>query len=157
MIILFCLVYFLISITSYFKNEPLVVDDLSKSIFSTVLFTFIALYAITSLLVTLFNLPTSSVFEKKFNELSVFQKLSDSILEGEDENQVYKILLESAVSSVKADAAWLEVYHESVLSRNITPEKIEFSRLLTCALVSETDSEERDAGEIPEDPWSKDT
>jgi serine phosphatase RsbU (regulator of sigma subunit) len=59
--------------------------------------------------VILFNLPTSSVFEQKLEEVVNFQRISQSIQTEQDEESVYNILLESSVSSVFADAAWLEI------------------------------------------------
>ncbi|MGK7389363.1 MAG: GAF domain-containing SpoIIE family protein phosphatase [Candidatus Cyclobacteriaceae bacterium M2_1C_046] len=71
--------------------------------------TFILIYAIFSLLVILFNLPTTSVFEQKLEEVMNFQRLSQSIQTEQSEDRVYDILLDSAVSTVYADAAWLEI------------------------------------------------
>lgn len=71
--------------------------------------TFIFIYAIFSLLVILFNLPTTSVFEQKLEEVMNFQRLSQSIQTEQSEDKVYDILLDSAVSTVYADAAWLEI------------------------------------------------
>ncbi|GEO21938.1 hypothetical protein CQA01_24720 [Cyclobacterium qasimii] len=68
------------------------------------------LYAVFSSLVTLFNLPTSSVFEQKLTEAISFQKLSQSIKPGEDEEQVLDILMDSCMSAAYVDAAWLELY-----------------------------------------------
>ncbi len=78
------------------------------TLISTYAFCFI--YSVFSILVILFNLPTSSVFEQKFEEVINFQRLSQSRDTGHDENQVYDILLESSVSAVMANAAWLEIY-----------------------------------------------
>ena len=72
-------------------------------------FIFISVYAFISILVILFNLPTSSVFEKKLEEIINFQRLSQSRNAGKNEKEVYEILLESSVSAVLADAAWVEV------------------------------------------------
>lgn len=71
-------------------------------------FLFIFIYALISILVILFNLPTSSVFEKKLEEIINFQRLSQSRNAGKNEREVYDILLESSVSAVLADAAWIE-------------------------------------------------
>lgn len=106
-VILFCLAYFLASITSYFDNDLLVLEDFSSSIFYSALFVFVVTYAGASLLVTIFNLPTSSVFEKKIKELAAFQELSDAIYEGENKEQVYEKLLESSHTTVAADASWI--------------------------------------------------
>ncbi|MDW7695079.1 GAF domain-containing SpoIIE family protein phosphatase [Flammeovirgaceae bacterium SG7u.111] len=114
-IILFCLSYFFASISAYHNNNILLIDDISKNIFLSALFIFVSFYTLAALLVIIFNLPTSSVFERKTKELSVFQKLSDSIIEGENEDQIYKLLLESAMSSTNADAGWLEIHNTSNL------------------------------------------
>lgn len=63
-------------------------------------------------MVILFNLPTSSVFEQKLEEVVNFQRISQSVQTEQSEESVYKILLESSVSSVFADAAWLEIKSE---------------------------------------------
>ena len=86
------------------------------------LFVFIILYAAISVLVTLFNLPTSSVFERKLQEAIDFQKLSQSIPAGNNAEQTYDILLESSMSAVFADAAWLEIKDEetSLITRGLT-------------------------------------
>lgn len=73
------------------------------------LYIFIVVYCLFSVLVILFNLPTSSVFEQKLVEVINFQKLSQSRNTGQSEDQVYDILLDSTVSVVLANAAWLDV------------------------------------------------
>jgi sigma-B regulation protein RsbU (phosphoserine phosphatase) len=80
-----------------------------EHIFNLCLFFFVIIYSVFSFLVILFNLPTSSVFEQKLEEVVNFQRISQSIQTEQSEVSVYKILLESSVSSVFADAAWLEV------------------------------------------------
>lgn len=83
--------------------------DYRTQLFILVLAAFIIIYGIFSFLVILFNLPTSSVFEQKLEEVVNFQRISQSIQTEQDEESVYNILLESSVSSVFADAAWLEI------------------------------------------------
>ncbi len=73
------------------------------------LYIFTLTYCLFSILVILFNLPTSSVFEQKLVEVINFQKLSQSRNTGKNEEQVYEILLESSVSVVLANAAWLDI------------------------------------------------
>ena len=73
---------------------------------------FVFLYSTISFLVALFSLPTASVFEQKREDLLNFQRLSQLIQQGEDENQVYRIFFESAVKAAHTDAAWLELLHE---------------------------------------------
>jgi phosphoserine phosphatase RsbU/P len=71
-------------------------------------------------LVILFNLPTSSVFEQKLEEVVNYQRISQSIQTEQNEESVYKILLESSVSSVFADAAWLEIKGEGTEFKTYT-------------------------------------
>ncbi len=92
-----------------FNETGLLIFDLYNNVLVVSLFIFCMLYATISVLVTLFNLPTSSVFERKLQEAIDFQKLSQAIPSGQTEEQTYDILLESSMSAVFADAAWLEI------------------------------------------------
>lgn len=83
--------------------------DFREHTFSLSIFGFVMVYSLFSFLVILFNLPTSSVFEQKLEEVVNFQRISQSIQTEQNEESVYNILLESSVSSVFADAAWLEI------------------------------------------------
>lgn len=74
---------------------------------------FVTIYSIFSFLVILFNLPTTSVFEQKLEEVVNFQRISQSIQTEQNEESVYNILLEASVSTVFADAAWLEISDQS--------------------------------------------
>ncbi len=85
-------------------------QDFRDSVFIISMISFIAVYALFSLLVILFNLPTSSVFEQKLEEVLNFQRLSQSVQTEQNEERVYDILLESSVSTVLADAAWIELH-----------------------------------------------
>jgi sigma-B regulation protein RsbU (phosphoserine phosphatase) len=78
-------------------------------IFVWSLIIFVTVYSIFSFLVILFNLPTTSVFEQKLEEVVNFQRISQSIQTEQSEESVYNILLETSVSTVFADAAWLEI------------------------------------------------
>ena len=101
--------YFVIYLSNFSSNYFLVVD-LLNNVFVLSLFAFIFIYAVFSLLVILFNLPTTSVFEQKLEEVINFQKLSQSRNTGHNEEQVYEILLDSSISAVIASAAWIEIY-----------------------------------------------
>ncbi len=90
------------------QNEMLIFNGF-RNITLMGFFIFIFIYAFISVLVILFNLPTSSVFEKKLEEIINFQRLSQSRNAGKNEKEVYEILLESSVSAVLADASWVEV------------------------------------------------
>ncbi len=127
------LIYFYINLDEFYVklDEMLVQYDYQEvaldSVFITALFIFTSIYAAFSLLVILFNLPTSSVFEQKLEEVVNFQRLSQSIQTEQSANQVYEILLESSVRSGKADAAWIEAEvdgKEMVFRHNIGKEVI---------------------------------
>ncbi|MEO9872471.1 GAF domain-containing SpoIIE family protein phosphatase [Ekhidna sp.] len=105
------LYHFILNLLKFSYTEVLVIDLLDR-VFVWGVFGFLFLYAVISILVTLFNLPTSSVFEQKLKEAIDFQKLSQSIPRGETKDQTYEILLESSMSAVFADAAWLEVIED---------------------------------------------
>lgn len=83
--------------------------DYTSHFFIVSLIAFVSIYSIFSFLVILFNLPTTSVFEQKLEEVVNFQRISQSIQTEQNEDSVYNILLETSVSTVFADAAWLEV------------------------------------------------
>ncbi len=95
--------------TESIARDSSVFLDYRNQLFILALASFIIIYGIFSFLVILFNLPTSSVFEQKLEEVVNFQRISQSIQTEQDEESVYNILLESSVSSVFADAAWLEI------------------------------------------------
>jgi serine phosphatase RsbU (regulator of sigma subunit) len=98
---------------SFLTNKEVLVFNLSGNITVQALFAFVLIYALFSVLVTLFNLPTSSVFEQKLEEVLNFQRLSQSRNTDHSEDQIYEILLDSSVSAVIATAAWLEIYESN--------------------------------------------
>lgn len=112
-IIQVCLGYLFRRFMAYSEAETYQVN-LTDNLFLMALFGFIFLYAIFSFLVTLFNLPTSSVFEQKLTEAINFQRLSQSIQPGENEDQVLDILLDSSMSASYSDAAWIEINPEEL-------------------------------------------
>jgi phosphoserine phosphatase RsbU/P len=100
--------------------------DLMDRVFIVGLFVFIILYAVVSILVTLFNLPTSSVFEKKMQEAMDFQKLSHVPRGDSTVEETAELLLESSMSAVFADAAWIEIKSEEpvLIRRNVSADQI---------------------------------
>ncbi|MDF2158887.1 GAF domain-containing SpoIIE family protein phosphatase [Algoriphagus sp. CAU 1675] len=98
---------------SYSSQQQTYPVNLMDNLFLIILFVFVFVYALFSFLVTLFNLPTSSVFEQKLTEAINFQRLSQSIKPEESEEQVLDILVDSCMSASYADGAWLELQHES--------------------------------------------
>lgn len=108
----FYLAYFFITVTNLSESmtsKSTAYLSFQSTIFIPALFAFIVTYSVFSFLVILFNLPTSSVFEQKLEEVVNFQRISQSIQTEQNEESVYNILLESSVGSVFADAAWLEI------------------------------------------------
>lgn len=123
LILLITIYLFYFFITVYVEPAEDQTFETIGSLFVISLFTFLLFYSIFSLLVILFNLPTSSVFEKKMEEAINFQRLSQSIQQGENENQIFDVLLNSSMSAVYADAGWVEVIRSAdepeVRTRNI--------------------------------------
>jgi sigma-B regulation protein RsbU (phosphoserine phosphatase) len=70
---------------------------------------FAAFYGLIGLLVTFFNLPIANIIDQRRNEMLRLQRLTQIIQRGQTTNEVYHILLESAVQTVQADAAWLDL------------------------------------------------
>lgn len=108
----FYLAYFFYTVTrqsAVISEQTAAFIDFNSHIFNLSLFGFVLTYSIFSFLVITFNLPTSSVFEQKLEEVVNFQRISQSIQTEQNEESVYNILLESSVSTVFADAAWLEI------------------------------------------------
>ncbi len=110
-IILISCGFLFIQIQGY-TNKLIYPVNLTDNLFLISLFAFIFSYALFSFLVTLFNLPTSSVFEQKLTEAISFQRLSQSIKADENEEQVLDILMDSCMSASYADGAWLEMERE---------------------------------------------
>jgi len=107
------IVYFEQTLVNFDKNNGIVLHiDVIDLLTVDILLFFTVSYCLFSILVILFNLPTSSVFEQKLIEVINFQKLSQSRNSGQNEEQVYEILLESSVSVVLANAAWLDLIDE---------------------------------------------
>lgn len=112
-IILVSCAYLFVQLLSYSDSNFHLVN-LTDNLFLLGLFGFVFVYALFSFLVTLFNLPTSSVFEQKLTEAINFQRLSRSIQPGQSESQVLDILMDSCMSAAYVDAAWMEVQRKSL-------------------------------------------
>ncbi len=121
-----------------FADSPALIIDYSDVAFLTMSMLFVGCYTLAAFLVSLFSLPTSSVFEQKSDDLLNFQRLSQSIQQGQSEAQVYDLLFESTIKASDASSAWFETsrgnnnIHISHLL-NINAEKIERIRHLLMA------------------------
>lgn len=65
-----------------------------------------ALYLFANGLLLLFNLPATSVFEQRRDELLVFQRQSQRIQQGQTHEQVVEQLVVNAQLTTEADAGW---------------------------------------------------
>ncbi len=120
------LYHFFLNLTTYSGTGALI-HDLLDRVFIVAILIFIMIYAAISVLVTLFNLPTSSVFERKLKEAVDFQKLSQSVPAGQSEVETYEILIDSSMSAVFAEAAWIEIKQSKenkIIKRNINKKTI---------------------------------
>lgn len=135
LLILLCtvlyLVYFAFTVTTYSErvtDVTLTFLNFQVHIYNLAIFLFVVLYSVFSFLVVLFNLPTSSAFEQKLEEVMNFQRLSQSIHTEQDEQSVYRILMESSVNSVGADAAWLHIKQDEkepkVFTHQVTTDEV---------------------------------
>ncbi|TAH24716.1 MAG: sigma factor sigB regulation protein [Cytophagales bacterium] len=95
-----------------YRLDTTILVNMANNTFTIANFTFLLLNCTITLLVLLFHLPTSSVFEKKFGEVMSFQKLSQSISMGDSKEEVYNVLIDSCIDTVMADAGWLEINNE---------------------------------------------
>jgi serine phosphatase RsbU (regulator of sigma subunit) len=122
------LVYFIYIFLPYYRNEflNLFLSDVTLMI----MFGFVITYALIAFLVLLFNLPTSPVFEKKLEEIVNFQRLSQAYNTGRKVDEIYEILLESAVSAVRADAAWLDLKNPAISEKKCLTFQIDSFQIL---------------------------
>ena len=128
LLVILYLTYFLVYIVRNSGNG-LIISDLTNHVSVLAVFTFILFYALASLLVTLFNLPTTSVFEQKLEEVVNFQRLSQSNQTGQNQNEIFELLLDSSMSATFASAAWFEPKQASAqlmtIRKNIDDPKIQ--------------------------------
>ena len=120
-----------------FANSPDLVIDYTDIGFLILVMLFVGTYCLAAFLVSLFSLPTSSVFEQKSQDLLSFQRLSQSIQQGQNEAQVKEMLFDSAIKASDAEAAWIEAPKAQTLQLthmlNISEEQIERIRHLLLA------------------------
>ena len=86
------------SLSESISNSSPYFTEYRYHVFILSLIVFVTIYSIFSFLVILFNLPTTSVFEQKLEEVVNFQRISQSIQTEQSEESVYNILLETSVS-----------------------------------------------------------
>lgn len=129
--------HFLLTLDNFSTTGLLTLDLLDRvSIVS--LFIFISFYSLVTILVTLFNLPTSSVFEQKLQEAMDFQRLSHNNQGASTIEETADLLLESSMSAVFADAAWLEIKGEIPVSIFNTVDKAKTEEIINEIRVEHT-------------------
>ncbi len=101
-----------IFILYHFDSFSSIGTSLSQNIFLISLLIFITIYALISVLVLLFNLPTSSVFEQKFSEILQLQRISGNSQYGKTESEVYDMLMDSCMGTFLAQTAVLEILNK---------------------------------------------
>ncbi len=99
--------YFFYTVVQHTQN--VYYTNLMHSVYVLTVLVFVLFYGIFSVLVILFNLPTSSVFEQKLEEITGFQRLVMVLQNGEKEEQIYEALIDSTMRAVEADAGWVEI------------------------------------------------
>ena len=113
------------SVILAYQQQNAFLSHFTNSVFLESIIGFATLYALFSVLVIAFNIPTTSAFEQKLNEVINFQRISQSIQTEKNEEQIFKVLLDSAVQTVEATAAWIELEKdEKYFFHEITYEQI---------------------------------
>ncbi len=120
--------YFFYTVVLHYQNIYFS-TDLMHSVYVLAMFIFVLFYSIFSLLVILFNLPTSSVFEQKLEEITSFQRLVSILQGGQKAEQIYNALIDSTMKAVEAEASWIETQDSDYkvviqAQRNISTEEI---------------------------------
>lgn len=82
------------------------------NVFILGMFAFISLYALSSLLILIFHLPTSSIYDKKIEEVKIYQRLNQALREGSKVNEFYNLLLKETLELFSTQAGWIEITDE---------------------------------------------
>lgn len=106
--LILCLLYFSF-FTYVYRNDLALYLNLGDNILILALLAFCLFYSLLSCLVIFFNLPTSSVYEKKLQEIKGFQRLHRTFQNEDEEERLFIPLLENAQSAVDADMGWIEL------------------------------------------------
>lgn len=130
--------YIFVRLFSEFQKTDQLIINYADVGFLLLAMLFVGLYTMAAFLVSLFSLPTSSVFEQKSEDLINFQRLSQSIQQGQSEPQVYDMLFQSTIKASDANAGWFEVVRnvsdlQVTHMLNITENSIERIRHLLLA------------------------
>jgi serine phosphatase RsbU (regulator of sigma subunit) len=112
------------------------------------LFLFPLLYSLFSMLVIVFNLPTSSVFEQRSSELASIQQINQSIHSNLDIKEIFRTLLSGSLLTSNATAGWIEwIGHEDGDTSRSIPYKEQISQDEITAITQVMDISEKVLGE----------
>lgn len=113
------------------NNGRILSIDFAQKLYFPIIIGFVIIYGASSLLVTLFNLPTSSVFEQKFSEVLIFQRLNETLKTGEDEKAIADIILDGSITTVFARSGWVEIFNDQNRERGFHTRNINNEQLNT--------------------------
>ena len=85
----------------------LLVIDSAHKFFILAASVFVMFYCISSILILLFHLPTSSVFDQKINETYNFKQLTKNLPNQQNSDEILTLLLQTCISTTKANAGWI--------------------------------------------------
>ncbi len=69
---------------------------------------FVIFYGLASLLMTVFNLPTATLFERKILEIQLFNQTDDTLQAAQSEPQFLVSFLERAMKTTHAEVGWVK-------------------------------------------------
>lgn len=98
----------------YAEDNILLLVLLSFGLFCTTL----------SVLVIFFNLPTSSVFEKKLEDLNGIKQLQQSLRKRQSEEELYQLLLENALKATDAQYGWISITKADGTEKTVHSEEV---------------------------------
>ena len=88
----------------------------SKYILLGLLYMFPLMYVLFSVLVLIFNLPTSSVFEQRSSELASFQRIHQTVQRAKlDYAQILNTLLDASMLTSNSTAGWITIRDDKIL------------------------------------------
>lgn len=121
----------MVSLWRLMESEDILIEQhLAMQVFPLALLTFVLVYGTVAILFLLFNLPTSSVFENKFNELSAFTQLNEAFMKHRSRKDVLKVLFDVCVSTSHCDAAWMEDAQEEHFFQHTLYNREEMAQLV---------------------------
>lgn len=101
----------------------------SSNLFYYSQFTFFGVYSLFSVLMLLFNMPATSVFDKKMEEMGRYQRFSEALQKEGDERKIVQQLLDGSIAISVADAGWIELFikddKKELYTSNVEPDDIQ--------------------------------